>query len=113
MRFNLTSINSGFHSSPPHEYSEYLVLYHGLHGNGKYVEHQPHAGQHDEQIEETTERRERPQLFIPYSSHSEHCHIDSVEIAPALNEDKTGGADKKDRGQGQPAARKPAGSDYT
>ena len=41
--------SSGFHSSPPHEYSEYLVLYHGLHGHGEYVEHQPDASKHDEQ----------------------------------------------------------------
>ncbi len=54
MRFN--RIDLLFHSSPPHEYSEYLVLYHGLHGHREYVEHQPDTAQHDEEVENATDR---------------------------------------------------------
>ena len=109
MRFN--RIDLLFHSSPPHEYSEYLVLYHGLHGHGEYVEHQPDTTQHDEEVENATDRRKGPHFFIPYRRHGEHRHIDGVEKTPAFDNHKARGSHQKDDSKRQPAAREPAGGD--
>ena len=80
----------------------------GLHGHGEYVEHQPDASKHDKEVEKTTERRKWPQLFIPNGGHGKHRHVGGVEIAPAFNDHKARGANKKDDSKRQAAAREPA-----